>query len=40
MGRNAHSLLNVKMGRDEVEKIKNQTEGNKKEKRERKRSVI
>jgi len=40
MGRNAPSLLNVKMGKDEAEKIKGQTEDNKKQKRERKRSVI
>ena len=40
MGRNVPSLLNVKMGEDEPEKIKDQKEENKKEKRERKRSVI
>jgi hypothetical protein len=40
MGRNVASSLNVKMGKDKAEKIRDQTEENKKQKRERKRSVI
>lgn len=40
MGRSVPSLLNVKKGKDEAEKIKEQTEENKKQKRERRRSVI